>query len=248
MTDTRQKLAIYYRQLHDSFPFFLKEVWRFRNLPTPSRVQYDVAKWLQHGPKRKGIRGFRGLSKTWITIAYIAWKLFNNPNERVLLVSASMGHSRKSLHMLRAWIDTVPFLQRLAPQKGSAQRDSGECFDVGPSDWDRTPSVTAVGITGQLPGIRATLIVPDDVETPENTITKDQRNLLEKRSEEFESILVPGGRPPLLAPANGSHLFVDLRRMVPGWACSFVNKFVNNPPLKQSRNQFRNQSRIQTQP
>jgi len=193
MSDSTALVKQYTDQLEQSFSFFLKEIWRLQRLPEPSRVQYDVARWLEAGPQRRGIRGFRGLSKTWITCAYILWRLYRDANERVLLVSKSVGHSRKSMHLIRLWLANIPFLRHLAPRPGTRDRDSIDNLDVGTADWDRTPSITAMGILGQLPGVRATLIVPDDVETMENTQSRDQRLVLRERIEEFEFILVPGG-------------------------------------------------------
>ncbi len=183
-----QKAEKYTKKLHDDFIFFLCEIWRRVNLPKPSCVQCELGKWLCSKIARRGVRGYRGMAKTWITIAYCAWRLYRNPNERILIVSQSRGHSEKSLFQLRQWITLIPFLTRLSPRPG--QRDAATHFDIGGSAADRTPSVTAIGITGQLPGIRATLIVVDDVETKENTFTADQRQRLRDRVQEFENIAV----------------------------------------------------------
>jgi hypothetical protein len=187
----------YLRKLYDSFEFFLTEVWHEVGLPTPAFIQLDIAWWLQHGPKRRGIRGFRGVSKTWITIAYVLWRLFRDPNERVMIVSKSEGHSKDSLHQIRKWIHQIPFLQHLvpdtiSPQKGGkGQRDSATKFDVGPSKTDRIASVSVYGITGQIVGTRSTLIVSDDVETGQNTLTREMRLRLRENVSEFGRIIRP---------------------------------------------------------
>jgi len=98
---------------------------------------------------------------------------------------------KKTLLMIRGWIGHLPFLRHLIPQTGD--RDNTEMFDVAGCKIDRVASVTAIGITGALPGGRATLIIPDDVEQPENTITRQQRERLRERVTEFEAILSPGG-------------------------------------------------------
>jgi len=191
----------YHKKLHDSFPFFLKEIWCNippPALPEPHPIQYDVANWLQHGPKLRGVRGTRGFSKTWITCAYILWRLYCNVHEKVLLCSATPGNSKKSLLMIRHWIDYIAFLQHLKPRPddpltGIKWRDSAEAFDVGPCIPTRDPSITAMGILGALPGTRATLIVPDDIEQDNNTQTRVARVLLDSRTEEFDHILLEGG-------------------------------------------------------
>ena len=50
------------KKLYD-FRSFLWLVWRYLNLPDPTPVQYDIAEYLQYGPRRKIIEGFRGVGK-----------------------------------------------------------------------------------------------------------------------------------------------------------------------------------------
>ena len=180
-------------QLFESFPFFLDQLWAAVGLPPPAMHQVDIAAWLQHGPKRRGIRSFRGASKTWETIAYAAWRLFRNPkHERITVVSKSESHSKDSLHLLRKWIDNVPFLQHLQPRAKRNQRDSATKFDVGPAVPDRTPSFAVYGIGGQLTGGRSTCIIGDDVETSQNTLTLEMRVRLREDVKEFDNMIVPG--------------------------------------------------------
>ena len=40
-----------------------------RGIPEPTPVQYDIAHWLQHGPRRLVVEAFRGVGKSWITVA-----------------------------------------------------------------------------------------------------------------------------------------------------------------------------------
>ena len=46
------------------FRKFLYVVWKHLNLPSPTDVQYDIAKYLQHGEKRMVIEAFRGVGKS----------------------------------------------------------------------------------------------------------------------------------------------------------------------------------------
>ena len=68
-------------------------VWDHLNLPQPTDVQYDIAKYVQHGPKRSIIEAFRGVGKSWITSAYVVWLLYINPQLNILVVSASKTRS-----------------------------------------------------------------------------------------------------------------------------------------------------------
>ena len=50
----------------------------------------------------------------------------------------------------------------------------------------------AVGITGQITGSRATLIVADDVEIEGNSKTEEARQRILRTLSEFEAIVLPG--------------------------------------------------------
>ena len=184
------------------FRIFLKALWRCHGLPDPTLVQQDIAFYLQHGPAERVVMAERGEGKTWITVAFLLWRLYMNHNERVLLISESAVHARKSLKLARQWIDVIPFLTHLSPQHGKKQRDGVEQFDIGPAPKDRMASVTALGITGQITGNRGSLIIPDDIETDETVLTVNSRDQLKERIKEFENVRVPNSDVVVLGTAH----------------------------------------------
>lgn len=167
-------------------------VWKHLGLPEPTKVQYDMAYYLQHGPRRSVIEAFRGVGKSWITSAFVCWLLLNNPQLKILVVSASKERSDAFSTFVKRLINEIPMLQHLAPQDG--QRDSVIAFDVGPAKPDHSPSVKSVGITGQITGSRADVLIADDVEVPNNSSTQMMRDKLSEAVKEFDAILKPGGR------------------------------------------------------
>ena len=203
------QLEQYVLELSGSFEFFCSELWKEIGLPNLAEHQRQIARWLQIGPRRRGVRAFRGASKTWVTLGYCAWVLFNDPQHKILLVSKSEKHSRDSLFMLRRWIGQVTFLQHLRPERKKGQRDSATKFDVGPADNDRTPSFTAASVTGQITGSRANTIVGDDAETSENTLTREQRERLREQVKEFENVLIPGGSIVMLGTPHHQESLYD---------------------------------------
>ena len=80
-------------------------------------------------------------------------------------------------------------LQHLKPL--ADQRESKIAFDVAPARAAHAPSVKSAGVFGQLSGSRATHIIADDVEVPNNSLTQDMREKLLKTVMEFEAIIVP---------------------------------------------------------
>lgn len=166
-------------------------IWKHLNLPAPTAIQYDIADYLQHGPRRRIIEAFRGIGKSWLTAAYVIWLLYRDPEERILVVSASKGRADAFAVFVKRLIGEMPLLAHLKPREG--QRDSIIAFDVGPSSAHQAPSVRSVGITGQLTGGRATRIIADDVEVPSNSFTQAMRDKVAEAVKEFDAVLVPGG-------------------------------------------------------
>lgn len=175
-----------------NFKNFLYIIWKHLNLPDPTEVQYDIADYLQLGPRRKIICAFRGIGKSWITSAYVLWRLYNDPTLNILVVSASKDRADAFTTFTKRLIYEIEMLNHLIPQEH--QRDSMIAFDVGPAPASHAPSVRSVGIMGQMTGGRADEIIADDVEVPNNSDTVMMRMKLAERVKEFDAILKPGGK------------------------------------------------------
>lgn len=175
--------------LKADFRNFLFVVWKHLNLPVPTAVQYDIGYYLHHGPKRCVIEAFRGVGKSYVTSAFVVWLLYCNPQLNILVVSASKDRSDQFSSFTKRLIAEMPILAHLRARPG--QRDSMVAFDVGPARNSHSPSIKSVGITGQLAGSRADIIIADDVEVPNNSMTQLQRDQLSERVKEFDAILKP---------------------------------------------------------
>ena len=171
------------------FRNFLYLVWKHLNLPDPTPLQYDIAEYMQHGPKRSLIMAFRGVGKSWVCSAYVVHQLLLDPSKNILVVSASKNRSDDFSTFTLRIIQEIPLLQQLKPKDN--QRFSKIAFDVGPAPAAHAPSVKSLGITSQLTGSRADIIVADDVEVPNNSATQGMRDKLDEQVKEFEAILKP---------------------------------------------------------
>lgn len=171
---------------------FLCEVWAFLNLPKPTPVQLDMAYNLQHAPRRFVIQAFRGVGKSWILVAFCLWHLFLDPQKKIMVVSASQNLADDFSRFCKQLINGMPLLQHLRPN--GDQKDSGIAFEVGPALPSKDPSLKSVGITGQLTGSRADIIVADDIEIPKNSQTHLLRERLAELVKEFDAVLKPDGR------------------------------------------------------
>ena len=175
--------------LRGDFKLFLQALWTQLDLPNPTRAQYAIADYLQHGPKRLQIQAFRGVGKSWITGAFVLWTLFNNAEKKIMIISASKERADNMSIFLQKLIIETPWLSHLRPRSDDA-RWSRISFDVMCSPH-QAPSVKSVGITGQLTGSRADLMILDDIEVPGNSMTELMREKLLQLCTEAESILTP---------------------------------------------------------
>ena len=175
-----------------TFPIFLSHVWNHLHLPSPTPIQQDIASYLETGPRRLVIEAFRGIGKSYITSAYCCFCLLKDPETKILVVSASKIRSDDFSTFTQRLILEMPVLQHLRPS--DHQRQSKISFDVGPSTPAHAPSVKSVGITGQMAGSRADLIIADDIEVPNNSMTQGMRDRIAESVKEFDAILKPSGR------------------------------------------------------
>lgn len=201
----------------EDFRVFIYMVWKMISLPDPTPIQYDIAHTLQNLPNdRFIIEGFRGVAKSFITCAYAVWTLWRDPQKKVEIVSASKDRADANAIFIKRIIYTLPFLAHLKARPD--QRDQQNLFDVGPAVPDISPSIKSVGISGQLTGSRADLLIADDVEVANNSGTQTQRDKLNEAVKEFDAIIKPGGQIVYLGtPQNEMSLYNELQQR--GYKC-----------------------------
>jgi len=193
------------KQLHD-FRNFTYLVWSHLGLPEPTPIQYDIANYLQNSPKRSIIEAFRGVGKSYITAAYVVHQLLLNPELKFMVVSASKARADDFSTFTQRIIVELPMCQHLVARDG--QRWSKIAFDVAPAKASGSPSVKSVGVTGQLTGSRADIIIADDVEVPNNSMTHMMREKLYETVKEFDAVLKPNGKIIYLGtPQNEMSLY-----------------------------------------
>lgn len=199
------------------FRVFIYMVWKMISLPDPTPIQYDIANTLQNLPNdRFIIEGFRGVAKSFITCAYAVWTLWRDPQKKVEIVSASKDRADANAIFIKRIIYTLPFLAHLKARPD--QRDQQNLFDVGPAVPDISPSIKSVGISGQLTGSRADLLIADDVEVANNSGTQTQRDKLNEAVKEFDAIIKPKGQIVYLGtPQNEMSLYNELQQR--GYRC-----------------------------
>ena len=183
------------QRLHgpSGFKNFLYLAWAALGLPEPTKVQYDIAEYLAGGPRRTVIQAFRGVGKSYITSAYVVWRLLLDPSLNFLVISASKNRSDDfSTFTLRLIEEMGVLTAHMRPREN--QRNSKVAFDVGPAPPSHSPSVTSKGVYSSITGARASEIICDDVASWANSQTQMMRDKLAAATQEYEAILKPGGR------------------------------------------------------
>jgi hypothetical protein len=217
--------------LQDDFKLFLQALWQQLDLPSPTRAQYAIADYLQHGPKRLQIQAFRGVGKSWITGAFVLWTLFNDAEKKIMIISASKERADNMSIFLQKLIIETPWLSYLQP-KSDDSRWSRISFDVNCSPH-QAPSVKSVGITGQLTGSRADLMILDDIEVPGNSLTEMMREKLLQLCTEAESILTPKDDSRIMYLGTPQTVFTVYRKLAERnyrpfvWPARYPRKLAN---------------------
>lgn len=217
-------------QLTD-FRNFLFLVWKELNLPEPTPIQYEIADYMQSGDKRAIIEGFRGVGKSWICSAFVVHQLLLDPSKNILVVSASKTRADDFSTFTLRLIHEMPLLAHLKPQ--DKQRFSKISFDVAPAPASHAPSVKSLGITSQLTGSRADLIIADDVEVPNNSATQGMRDKLSEQIKEFDAILKPDDDCRILflgTPQCEDTVYAKLSERgykTRIWTCKYVDQATN---------------------
>ena len=179
---------------------------------TCTDVQEDIAKFLVYGPKYKMVQAQRGQAKTTITAAYAVWRLIQDPTTRVLILSAGTDMAQEISNWIIQIIMHMPELECMRPDTSAGDRSSVKAFDVhhtlkGP---EKSPSVACVGITSNIQGKRADVLIADDIESQKNAQTAVQRERLNHLTKDFTSICSTGDIIYLGTPQNNDSVYNSL--------------------------------------
>ncbi|MHA1549942.1 MAG: phage terminase large subunit [Alphaproteobacteria bacterium] len=177
-----------------SFLHFIS-VWNERaGFSTPDH-HLQIAIWLERlykGLDQKGLlMAFRNSGKSTLVGLFCGWCLLQNPENRIIILSADSTLATKMSRHVRRIIERHPLTISLIPKK--KEQWAGQTFSVERKQNDRDPSVSAFGVTGNITGARADIVIFDDVEIPKNSNTEQKREDLRERLSELEFILSPHG-------------------------------------------------------
>jgi hypothetical protein len=177
-----------------------------------SEIQEDIAKFIAYGPHYLMVKAQRGQAKTTIAAAYAVWCLIHNPSFRVLIVSAGGSQASDISTLIIRIIMSMDELECMRPDLRNGDRSSVEHFDVHYTlkGVDKSPSVKCLGITANLQGNRADLLLADDVESAKNSATAVMRAQLLHLTLDFTSICSTGRIIWLGTPQSEESIYMTL--------------------------------------
>lgn len=177
-----------------SFPEFVW-IWNgLQGLTTP-RLHLRIARWLANrwaaGDRELLLMAFRNSGKSTTVGLFAAWLLVQDSNTRLLALAADFALARKMVRNVKRIIERHPCTQHLKP--GRADQWASDQFTVNRTTELRDPSMLAKGIGANVTGLRADVIICDDVEVPNTCDTAAKRADLRARLQDIEYVLIPGG-------------------------------------------------------
>jgi hypothetical protein len=188
--DDLETLQEYYKD----FSTFLHDVQYdvYGWITTP--IQYDIGNFIAHGGKYIMVQAQRGQAKTTIAAIFATWSLIQDPKCRVLILSAGAKKANEISKGIYNIIHSMPELECMRPDRTAGDRTSTEAFDIHYTlrGAGMNPSVACIGITSNMQGYRADILIPDDIESSKNATTQVQREQLLHKTRDFTSICSEG--------------------------------------------------------
>lgn len=159
-----------------------------------TELQIDIGRFLQSDVRYGMVQAQRSQAKSSIVAMFAVWQLVHDCKHRVLIISAGSDVALEIANWVIQIITTWDILECLRPDRQHGDRASSKAFDI---HWqlkgaEKSPSVACIGITANMQGRRADLLLPDDIESSKNGNTEIQRQALEHLSKDFTSICQNG--------------------------------------------------------
>lgn len=146
---------------------------------------------LTDAPHRGLLMAFRHSGKSTVLGIFIACVLYLRPQTRILVLSAETTLASRMVSHIRHILENHPLCSELIP--ANRKEWSSGRITVNRPLGIREPSVICQGIHGNITGMRADLIICDDIEVPNTSNTPQKRENLRERLRELDFILSPDG-------------------------------------------------------
>ena len=153
-------------------------------------MDFLVDAWC-NAPHRGLLMAFRHSGKSTVLGIFAACILYLRPETRILILSAETNLAGRMVSHIRHILENHPLCIDMIP-KNKKEWANGR-ITINRPVGIREPSVVCQGIHGNITGMRADLIICDDVEVPNTINTPQKRENLRERLRELDFILSPNG-------------------------------------------------------
>lgn len=138
----------------------------------------------------------RGHQKTsFVTVGWTIQQILKDPNETVLIVSAVWSLARDILREISGYLETGILPELFGQFKTASTYWTNEALDIAQKGINqKNPTIRTAGIDTGKTGAHCSLMIFDDIVSPENTTTKDQINKVMESYKAHLPLLDPGGR------------------------------------------------------
>lgn len=137
------------------------------------------------------LMAFRNSGKSTIVGLFCAWTLYRQNDLRIMVLAADEALADKMVRNVKHIIERHVLTKDLRPQK--PEEWAADKFTIKRQSELRDPSMLAKGIEANLTGLRADLIICDDVEVPNNSDSEEKRKDLRRKLDELDYIISPSG-------------------------------------------------------
>ncbi|MBB4285125.1 phage terminase large subunit [Roseospira goensis] len=210
-----------------SFPEFVW-IWNHVQGRTTPDHHLRMARWLerQSADQVRGglLMAFRGAGKSSVVGLFCAWLLARAPQTRVLVLAAEHALATRMVRNVKRILERHPATRGLKPRQ--PEQWAADQFTVERPLDSRDPSMVARGLTGNITGARADVIVCDDVEVPNTSDTVVKRAHLRARLGELDYVLTPDGMQLYVGTPHAWHsIYAAEARPEAGEAVPFLDGF-----------------------
>ena len=212
--ELREEFAMMVASTFSDFAEFAEVGMRVLGFST-TEMQLDIARYMadkSYG-RKKMVQAQRGEAKSTLAALYAVWCLIQDQSTRVLVVSGGEKQASDVAILIIRIIEQWHLLCWLRPDSTRGDRTSFENYDVhcDLKPLDKSASVSCVGITANLQGKRADILIPDDIETSKNSLTQPMRDQLLLLSKDFAAINTHGETLYLGTPQTKDSIYKTLK-------------------------------------
>ena len=163
----------------------------FRTPAHHKKILKFLVESMRSSPRRGLLLAFRHSGKSSVVGIFAAWVLRQRPESRILILSAETKLSSRMVSHIKHILENHPSCVDMLPtvKKEWASHRITITRPIG----IREPSVICQGVHGNITGMRADIILCDDVEVPNTANTAQKRATLRERLRELDFIMSPGG-------------------------------------------------------